>query len=238
MANSSSQVLQAEPRTLKGKQVKQLRPKGLVPAAVSSRDGTMLIQFPIKDNEKILNSLGLITLEMSGKPSKQVLVKQIERAPLGRTILHVDFTAVEADQKIKADVPIVFSGTPAVEEEHGAILMRQLESVSVQCLPGDLPQAFIIDLSTLTEPNQTITVADLQIPENVTVTSSQDAVIAALTMPQLELEPEPVADEELEGVETVAVDGEGDSEESGEGSSEEQSSDSDDESDSKSKSKS
>lgn len=209
MANTHEWRLQVEPRTVTGKKVKRIREKGLVPGAVSGRDGTLLIQFPLKGNEKIVGHAGLIDLEVPGSQAQQVLIKQIERSAVNREILHVDFTTVDANQKVNVEVPILFLNSAPVEKTHNGIVMRQLETLHVSCLPKDLPEAIPIDMEQFTELRQTLTVGDLPELEGVTIQNPPEAIIISIAAPQLEEEPEVEAAEGISEEEAAEETAEG-----------------------------
>lgn len=209
MANKPEWRLQAEPRTITGKKVKRIREKGLVPGAVSGREGTLLIQFPLKGNERVVGHAGLINLEVPGSEEQQVLIKQIERSAVNREILHVDFTTVSADQKVNVEVPLLFLNSAPVEQTHNGIVMRQLETLHITCLPRYLPEAIPIDMAQFTELRQTLTVGDLPELEGVTIQNPPEAIIISIAAPQLEEEPEVAAAEGISAEEAAEETAEG-----------------------------
>ena len=112
------------------------------------------------------------------------LAKEIQRDPVKRHYLHVDFYAVKMDEKVKAHVPVVLKGeAPAVEDLDG-ILTLGLDEIEIECLPGDLVNSIEVDISSLAELNSSISVADLQFPETLTVLSDPDSMVVRIEAPR------------------------------------------------------
>ncbi len=190
-------VLNVEERTVTGRHVKQVRQAGYVPAVVygQGKDATP-IQFREIDMVRILRSGGLsqlIELQGLGKPMN-VLIKEIQRHPLRRTILHVDFYRVQMDVKIQTDVPLRLEGESEAIKA-GAVLIHHMDAITVECLPGNIPEYLIADLSKLQTLDDVITVADLPIPEGVDVLAEPQAPVLSLTISRK------LAAEEAEGTE-------------------------------------
>ncbi len=190
-------VLNVEERTVTGRHVKQVRQAGYVPAVVygQGKDATP-IQFREIDMVRILRSGGLsqlIELQGLGKPMN-VLIKEIQRHPLRRTILHVDFYRVQMDVKIQTDVPLRLEGESEAIKA-GAVLIHHMDAITVECLPGNIPEYLVADLSKLQTLDDVITVADLPIPEGVDVLAEPQAPVLSLTISRK------LAAEEAEGAE-------------------------------------
>jgi large subunit ribosomal protein L25 len=97
-----------------------------------------------------------------------VLIREVQRHPVRRSLLHVDFVRVAAGQKITMAVPLHLVGhAPAIEL--GAVLLQNADSVEITCLPDDLPQSIEIDVSGLAEVTDRIYARDLKLPAGVTL---------------------------------------------------------------------
>jgi large subunit ribosomal protein L25 len=193
--------LKAEPRTLTGRHVKELRAQGYVPGVVyGSHVETTPIQVEGKSLQKVLAKAGgntLIELQIGRKKPVLALAREIQRDVIRHNILHVDFYRVVMTERITAEVPLVLTGkAPAIEE--GGVLVHGLNTVEVQCLPADLPSTFEVDLSSLAEFNDLVAVADLQVPSAVTIISDPDSVIARIEAPRIVEEEVEVLEEEVE----------------------------------------
>jgi len=178
-------VLNVEPRTETGRHVKRVREQGYVPAVLYGQGKeAQSIQFREIDLVRILRSGGYSQLiELSGLEKKPVnaLIKQLQRHPVRRTILHVDFYKVQMDVKIQTDVPVHMVGESEAVRG-GAVIIHHMDTVPVECLPGDIPEAFVADMSKLETLDDVITVADLSVPEGVEVLADPDAPVIGLTI--------------------------------------------------------
>jgi large subunit ribosomal protein L25 len=189
--------LRAEPRIVRGKQVSSLREQGLVPAILygSQIDATP-IQIESKTLHKVLAQAGgntLVSLQIGDKQPVLTLAREIQRDIIRHHIVHVDFYQVVMTEKITAEVPIVLTGEAPAVEEKGGVLVHGLNTVEVQCLPGDLPSSFRVDLSSLADFNTLVAVADLQVPPSITILSDPDSVIVRIEAPRMIEEVEEVA---------------------------------------------
>jgi large subunit ribosomal protein L25 len=180
--------LKAERRAFTGRQVKRLRAEGFVPAVLyGSHVEATPIQLEGKALQKALAKAGgnvLIALQIGNKKPVLTLAREIQRDPIRHHILHLDFYQVVMTEKITAEVPLVFVGeTPAIKR--GGILVHGLNTVEVQCLPADLPGSIEVDLSSLVEFHDMISVADLQVPPSVVIMSEPESVVARIEAPRL-----------------------------------------------------
>ncbi len=177
-------VLKVEPRTETGRHVKRVREAGYVPAVVYGQgEPAIPVQFREIDMVRILRSGGmsqLILLEGLGKPTN-VLIKEIQRHPIRRTLLHVDLYRVQMDVKIQTDVPVHTVGESEAMKG-GAVLIHHMDHITVECLPGDIPEYLVADLSKLKTLDDVITVADLPVPDGVEVLAEPDAPVFSLTI--------------------------------------------------------
>jgi large subunit ribosomal protein L25 len=178
--------LKAQPRSVIGRQVKQLRAQGMVPAVVYGHDvPSRAIQIGAQEMERTLRRAGftqLINLHIekgSDSGGEMVLVREVQRHPVRRDLLHVDFYRVVMTEKLRAEVPVHLVGeAPAVTQ--GAILVHNLNTIEVECLPADIPEFVTADLSSLTDASQSITVAQLRVPGGVEVVSDPDEVVVSV----------------------------------------------------------
>lgn len=194
-------TLEAQPRTLTGKKVKQLRADELVPAIIygPKQEGARAIQIPTKELQnslKVAGGTNLIEINV-GKEKINVLVRDVQRSILKGELLHVDFYAVDMNVAINAEVPVLHVGESELLESGQAMLITEITSVEVECLPDRIPSHLELDLSVLTEIGQALTVADLKAPEEVTILTDPDDVLVRLDYAAAQVEEE----EEEEAVE-------------------------------------
>ncbi|UCC86107.1 MAG: 50S ribosomal protein L25 [Anaerolineales bacterium] len=181
--------LKAEPRSFSGRHVKRVRAEGYVPAILyGSQIEATPIQIEGISLQKVLSKAGgntLIALQIGKKKPVLTLAREIQRDIIRQNILHVDFLQVVMTEKITAEVPLVLTGEAPAVAKRGGILVHGLNTVEVQCLPADLPSSVEVDLSSLAEFNDMMTVADLQVPSAVVILSEPESVIARIEAPRL-----------------------------------------------------
>jgi large subunit ribosomal protein L25 len=191
---------QRRERASKGS-LRTLRSQGITPAVLYGREvGNIIIQVPTKELENIIAkhsiSSSLINLNMSNgeeEESYMVMCREIQRDPLRGDLLHADFLQVVLTEEIETEVRIVLVGeAPGVQE--GGILQHMLRTVTVSCLPTNMPDRLEADISGLNMGDQ-VTVGDLEAPEGVQIVSEPNSVIALVVAPMAEEEEE---EEELE----------------------------------------
>lgn len=208
-----------EERKVVGKAIKGLRAEGLVPAVVHNHgQPSIYVMAPELELEKIYEAAGKhhpLNLEI-GDQKHLVLIKDAHYHPVKRQLQHVVFQAIRRDEKVEAEVPIHLEGEiPA--EKAGLQVLHHLDHVEVEALPASLPDSLVVDMSVLAEIGDKITVADLKIPEGVTILTDPEQSIAVVVEPKEQVieEPEP---EVPEGEATEGEEGaeEGDGAEGGE----------------------
>ncbi len=193
--------LKGEIREVSGRQVKHLRNTGLIPAVLYGRSiEPMSIQIQEKPLAKVLRQAGthqLISLQVGSNQPVLTLARDIQRDVIKHSYLHVDFYAVTMSEKVTAQIPLVFVGEAPAVDNLGGILTHGLDEVEVECLPADLIPAIEVSLDSLVHLNDTITVADLQVPAAISILSDLESVVAKVEPPRtieaLEAEEEAVA---------------------------------------------
>jgi large subunit ribosomal protein L25 len=184
-------LLDAEIRSVAGKAVKRLRREGFVPAVVyGHHTAPMSLQVKERALHQALRVAGtnhLITLSLPGESApKMVLVRELQRDSLNHAMMHVDFYEVIMTEKITSDLPIVLVGESKLVKSGNGLLFQGLDSIEIECLPGDLPPEIKIDLSTLTEVDQAVMVRDLTLGEAVQILTDLDEVVVKILPPQVE----------------------------------------------------
>jgi large subunit ribosomal protein L25 len=191
--------LRVAPREVLGKKVAALRRGGQTPANVyGHRIDSKAVQASTMELTQLLRSMGrnsLVSLSIDGEGSpRTVMVREVMRNPLDGKMLHVDFYQVNLTEKMKAEVPVVMTGTSDAVTTYGGVLMQMVDVIHVEALPGDLPSEYTVDVSQITELEQGIHVRDLNIDETkVTVMSDPDVIVAKVAAPRLAAEEEEAA---------------------------------------------
>jgi large subunit ribosomal protein L25 len=188
--------LRAEPRVLTGKKAKRLLRQGLVPGALyDSKGQSQPVQFSERELLRVLHEAGtthLIELEIDGKRIP-TLLREVDREPITTRIRHVSLWAMPMDKPIETEVPITFTGESGALRA-GGMLIHPVEKLTVRCLPRDIPEAIVVDLSALREFGDSIHVRDLVLPPGVQVLDNPDETVATVAAPKVAVEEE-VAEE-------------------------------------------
>lgn len=186
---------------------RRLRRQGKVPAIIYG--GGRKPRAVVLDHARLLREMeqeafytSILTLTL-GEVSQPVVVKDLQRHPSRRQVLHLDFLRIREDEKISLNVPLHYLGgdvAVGVREQGGEVSV-QLTEVEVSCLPKDLPENIEVDISDL-ELNQRLHLTDIQIPEGVelpALVQDLDPSIVTIIPRRREEEDEvPELEEELE----------------------------------------
>jgi large subunit ribosomal protein L25 len=197
--------LAAASRSVTGKAVAHLRRKGLVPAVVyghgTASEAVSLDAHELDLLRRHAGASTLVDLAVDGGKARPVLLHGIQVHPISRRPLHVDLFAVRMTEELTVEVPLIGIGV-APASEGGGTLVHPTSAVRVRALPANLPDSISYDLSTLASYDATITVADLVVPEGVTIHADPAEVIARVLAPRVE---EVVAAEEIAPAEGEAA---------------------------------
>jgi large subunit ribosomal protein L25 len=207
-------TLEAETgRTTGSAASRRLRANGKVPAVLYGRGAepaSLTVDWrdlrAALTTDKGLNAL--LTLKVGSKKTKAI-VKDLQRHPVRRDVLHIDFLAVDVDKPITTDVPIVLEGEATLVIREQGVVDQVLNALVVHAKPDDIPGQIAVDVSEL-EIGHTITVADLDLPAGVTtdLDPEETVVTAQVTSLALAEEEEGEGEEGAEGEEGEAAEGE------------------------------
>jgi large subunit ribosomal protein L25 len=199
----ASASLSAEARTETGKGVaRKLRAAGRVPAVIygHAREAQAL-SLPTRELEKLLSSIstGSTVVELSvGSATTKTLIREVQRHPFKKQILHVDFQELVAGEKVSVEIPLVFVGTPEGVRLSGALLEQILHSIEVLVDPANIPNHIDVDVTNLAM-GHSLHVRELTLPAGLEVLSEEDATVCAVAAPRAAVEETPA-----EGVEAIA----------------------------------
>lgn len=163
--------LKLDNRSVHGKKVAQLRKESIVPAVVYGPGMEPIsVQAQRSVLEKAYRQAGTHTpvhLTVDGK-KRIAMIKDVEYDVVKHTLSHVAFHAVNADEPVVAEVPIVLTGEGESEaEKSGLVVLQSLDKIEVKALPMDLPEALEVSILGLKDAGEKITVADIVIPKSV-----------------------------------------------------------------------
>ncbi|OGY45120.1 MAG: hypothetical protein A2731_04000, partial [Candidatus Buchananbacteria bacterium RIFCSPHIGHO2_01_FULL_39_8] len=179
-------------RELTGKKTKELKKQGQIPAVLyGHKVKPQILSVNYSEFEKLYSQAGastLIDLSIDDKKPLKVLIQEVQLDPVSNNLIHIDFYQVRMDEKLKATIELEFIGTPPAVKEFAAILVTNLDSVEVECLPKDLVHEIKVDLSSLKNFNDVIRISDLVVPPGITILNPADEVIALVQEPRKEEE--------------------------------------------------
>jgi len=209
-----------------------IRAEGVVPCVLYGND-TDNIPLSCVYNElvgayKAAGASTIVELD-TGSNKVPVLFHSIDFDPVSDRVIHVDFYAVDLKKEIEAKIPIQFEGEAPAAKDLGGVLVTTLDHVTVKCLPTKLPHSLSVDLSSLENFGDSVTVEAITAPEGVEIIQGTDTVLAIVQEPRKEEEIKPAEEEEgaegeaaegetsAEAKEGEATEGEGEKKEEGEG---------------------
>lgn len=200
--------LAVQKREKLGSGVKALRKQGLVPGELYGRGLQNLhLSVPEKEFKKLYKDAGestVINVVLDGE-KHPALIQSVSFDPLTDDFQSVDFYQVRMDEKLTVSVPLVFEGVSPAVKEKNALLVKPLQELEIEALPGNIPHNIKVDLSKLQDLDQSIYVRDLEIPANVEVLVSPDTVVATATEKTTEEEELAMQQAAAGGVESVKV---------------------------------
>lgn len=181
-------VLKATKRTVTGKQVSQLRRAGRLPGVIYGHNVEPVnISLDAHEASLVLpkvSSSTLITIDVDGK-EYATLVREKQRNFIKNRLIHIDFLAVSLTEKITATVGVEFVGTSGAEKDFKAVLVTNLITLEVECLPGDLPEKFVVDLAALKSIGDQILVKDVVVSDKIKVLDDPDSALIVATAPKV-----------------------------------------------------
>ncbi len=185
--------LSATGRDVLGKKVKSLRREGITPANLYGHNvESTALQINTDELRRTLARAGkssLVSLKVDGsKRPRMVIFRDVQRHPLTRSLLHVDLYQVRMEEKIKITVSLAFINEAPAIRDRGGILVQNMSSIEVECLPADMPHSFEVDLSVLEEIDQAIHVKDLAAADGVTVLNDGEQSIVQISRSKVEVE--------------------------------------------------
>jgi len=195
--------LEATTRETLGKKVRFLRRQGVMPVHLFGHSiKSETLQCDTAQLQRILTQAGktrLISIKLDNdKKPRNVVAREVQRDPRTGELLHVDFYQVRMEEKIRVEVPIILTGeAPALKLKENS-LVHELTSLTVECLPDEIPTDVEGDISSLTDPEQMIRVKDIALGEGVAVLNDPGHVVVRISVRHIEMEEEVAVEEGVE----------------------------------------
>ena len=182
---------------------RSLRSAGQIPAIIYGHGREpQSLAIPTREFEKLIERVSaestVIELNLAGGIAR-TLIREIQRHPFKKQILHIDFQELVAGEKVSVNVPIVLTGTPEGVRVSGGILSQVMSELSIRVDPVNIPRRIEADVTNVAI-GHSLHVSDLQIPEGIEVLDDSDATVAVVSAPKVEVEPTPSV---VEGVEAA-----------------------------------
>lgn len=218
-------TLSLEKRDVVGKGLAELRKDGRVPAVIHNHgEDSVVVSAPYIDLLKVYQQAGKhhpVNLTV-GSDKYLALIREADFEPKKNQLRHIVFSAIRQNEKQQTEVPIHFAEGEIPAEKAGLMVIRQLEAVEIEALPKDLVDELTVDVSALAEIGDKVVVADIKVPEGVTILTEPEHPIATVEETKAQISEEAAEEEAAEGEEGEAAEGaEAESGEAKESSSEE-----------------
>jgi large subunit ribosomal protein L25 len=205
--------LKAFPRAQKRRgPLKQVRSNGRVPAVIygrqtvtpqaleiSAREISDLIHHHVSEN-----LLVDLAIENDTRAKRLALLQEVQRHPINGKVVHVDFHEVAEDEKVTVHVPVETVGEAAGVKNSGGVLEHVLFKLKVRCLPKDLPEQIVVDVSAL-EIGKTIHIGEITAPQGVELLGDKKIPVVSVAAPRAEEEAAPAAGEAAKGAGDVEM---------------------------------
>jgi large subunit ribosomal protein L25 len=193
----------ANARDSKGKgAARSLRSQGQVPAVIYGHGRQpQPLALNARDLDKLLSHIQaestVIEVTVDGHTAK-TLIREIQRHPIKRQILHVDFQALVAGEKVTVSIPIVLLGVPEGVRLEGGVLDQTLREIEIEVDPSNIPDHVEYDITNMVI-GDSVHISDLKVPEGVEVIDDPETSVAVLAAPRAVIEEVAAVAEPVEG---------------------------------------
>jgi len=190
-------------REILGKKVRFLRRQGITPIHIFGHGiKSLAVQCDTAELKRVMAEAGktrLINLKLaSEKRPRTAVIREVQIEPRTGQSLHVDFYQVKMEEKVKVEVPIVLVGEAPALKSKDIMLLHELNTLEIDCLPGKIPNSIELDITSLTEPEQAIRVEDIELDKEITVLNDPEQIVVKISLRHVEVvEEEAVVEEEV-----------------------------------------
>ncbi len=194
--------LKVNKREILGKKVKSLRRQGITPVHLFGHGiESVALQCDTAKLQRSLAQAGrtrLISLKIANEKEPRIVVlRDLQIEPLTGKSLHVDFYQVRMEEKVKVEIPVVLVGEAPALKVKGSTLVHELNTLTVECLPGKIPTRIELSLSSLTETEQALRVKDIKLDEDITVLNDPEQSVVRISSKPVEVVEEKPAEEKV-----------------------------------------
>ncbi len=182
--------LSVSPREVLGKKVKRLRREGLTPANIYGNNvESTAIQLPTEEVRHLLRSAGrndIVYLKLGDEEPRPTFLRSVQRNPVTDMIFHLDFYQISLKEKVRLEVPLHLVGVAPAVDKFSGTLLHSLDYITVEALPTEIPSHIEVDVTGLEQIDQSVHVADLSVPSELTVLTNPELVVAKVAPPAVE----------------------------------------------------
>lgn len=220
MSDTAEIVLQTQSRAVLGKRVKQLRRDGMVPGNVYGRgQESRAIQADLTEIERVFGAVdrnAVVPMSIDGASDPiPVVLREIQRHPVSRSLLHLDFYEVDLTRAIHSEARLHLIGESEAVAMGGTVV-QSLDTITLEALPTEMPSVLEVDISVLTEFGHSVLVRDMTLPEGVIAVTDGAVAVATALAPRVTEEEEEAEELAAEEALAEAAEGEADEEEESE----------------------
>jgi large subunit ribosomal protein L25 len=185
-------------RTVVGKKTRFLRHQGLTPAHLFGHNiDSLPVQCSTSELQHTIAKKGttrLLDVTLSGeKEPRSVFIREIQRDALSGELIHVDFYQVNKNERIRVAVPVVLVGEAPASKLKNNIIEQLVNELEIESLPGELPPQIEVDITPLTDVNNSISIRDLKLKKGVIVLAAPELLLVKVSAIAEEKEEIPVA---------------------------------------------
>ena len=189
----SHSELNVEKRTILGNQVRKLRKQNIIPSVIYSNIVKPInIQIKIGEFIKVYKEAGkthVIDLAIDNKIIPTI-VQDLDINPITQQVRHVDFLAVNLKEKVIASVPVLLTGEAKGVKENALVLIQNTKELQIIALPDNIPEFIEVDVSSLVQIGNNISISDLPKFINYEISEDTDLILASLAAQSIEIEPD------------------------------------------------
>lgn len=184
-----------------GSKPRALRREGLIPAALYGHDGanSISLTIPAKEAQILLRDAAvnntLIDIKIPDISWQgKALIREVQAHPWKRTLNHLSFFTVSADQKVEIVVPVILVGKAAGAKE-GGIVEQIMTELNISCAADNIPESIEIDVSSF-EIGGILHVGEIVLPEGVSVLDDPERTVISVVLPAKPAETTEAGEEE------------------------------------------
>ncbi|MFA6393390.1 MAG: 50S ribosomal protein L25 [Patescibacteria group bacterium] len=184
---------------------KVIRKAGYLPAVLYGANlPTRMLKVLKSEFEKVYTQAGentLLELSIDSEKPVRVLIYDVQKEAIKDRLSHVDFFQVDMKKKVVTEIPLAFVGESKAVKEQGGSLIKNLDSIEIECLPDDLVHEIRVDISRMESLEDSLKISDIELPKGIKALADGEIIVASVVPPKVE--EEPIAPVSVENVEVV-----------------------------------